>query len=220
VKVVSKDGATAALTFIPDEVKPLGGYYLLGVIAAIAQRYGFGKSPTYQEVTTSGARFHHGHLVVGQRDIAINELGFYNDAVGVTTTDTKDSEVVLKDLVAWLKATYKFRDPTTPFARAYQSDLVVEFDNDPSDALRAFDPLIKFLGQQREKLGQNEKVIGFHRLAFGADPMVPGPNADFLVERRSNMPWEGGRYFSKAHLPTDVHIEALKLFDDLLGKKR
>jgi hypothetical protein len=219
VKVISKDAAIAAISIVPDELKPLGGYYLGGIIAAVTQRYQFAKSPTVQDAIAEGARFQQGRFIRGEKQIAITELGLYNDALAVTTTDTKDSQLVLSDLFGWLQETFKFREPITKPVPAFQSDLVVEFEHDPSDAFASFKPLVQFLQQQRENLGHQKKPIAFNRLAFGADALLPGPNADFLIERRVGVPWEMGRYFAKAHLQTDAHIEALELLEKLLAEK-
>lgn len=219
MKIISKDGAIAALSFIADEVKPLGGYYVPGLLAAMQERYQFGKTPTHEEATTVGARFQNGHFSMGKRDIALAEVAIYREAIAVTTTDTKDSEIVLTELIEWLIATFKFRQPSTPPVRAYQSDLIVEFDNNPEKAFDHFQKLSTLLQNFRGKLGHQAKPVQFNRFALGCDPILPGPNADFIVERRAGILWEQGRYFSKAHLPTDAHIEALELFDKLLAKR-
>lgn len=217
MKVISYNGAIAALQFVPDEIVPLGGYFIPKLIAEIAKRYQFATLPkSSQEVTEIGAKFKIGHF----NGINIVELGFFNDVLSVTTRDTKDSEAVLSDAAQWLKDTFAFRDPTTPAIPAFQSDLVVEFDNSPEKIASPFAALTAFIQEERDKLKYPFKPVSFGRLSFGADPLITGPNAEFTVERRADVAWEKGRYFSKAYLTTSAHIKGLELLDKLLGKKR
>src|SRR3989337_2459774 len=129
MRVIAKDGAIAGLQLVPDEVRPIGGYYTPALLASIAERYKFTKLPTIQEARTSGAVFHDGQYADEHREIYISLLGIYNEAIAVTTTDTADSELVLTSLFALLQDKFKFRTPTSTPVRKYQSDLVVEFAN-------------------------------------------------------------------------------------------
>src|SRR5258708_3245683 len=110
MKIISQPQAIATLLVVPDEVKPLKGYHLPQLIKAVGARYEFGKFPTAAEVISSGAKFQQGRL----KSVNIPELGIFNDGfIATTSSDTSDSEVVLNDLVAFLKETFGFRDPQT-----------------------------------------------------------------------------------------------------------
>jgi len=221
MKVVSQDGAIASLIFIPDEIKPLKGFYLPDLLGAITKRYQFVKPPSVEEARTSGAKFETGKLHRPNSDIAITTLGVFNDVLSVTTTDTSDSEFVLEDLFTWLKTDFKFRDPVAPLLRVYQSDLVVKFDNDPS---KTFDAIRQFLDFIQLNLipenARTKKAVEFNAILFGADPVGPGPTPDFTIARRVGVPWHLGLYFSKAHMKTSVHIRALEILDGLLAPKK
>lgn len=218
MKLISKNGAIAAIQVIPDEVMPLSGYDLPSLVSAVAERYKFAKSPTIEETNKTGAKFRNGRLIA--RKISINELAIHNNLISATTTDTSDSEAVVNDLYAWLKEKFGFREPTTKPLRAFQSDLIVEFENGTDKALAAMAPLIDFLQKEHESINGLGKQIQFNRIDFGSDPLVQGPNAVFLIERRAGSAYETNRYFCKAYLPTNAHIRALKLLDKLLGKPK
>lgn len=213
MKLIAKDAAIAGIQVVPDEVKPLVGYYIPVLVRAVAERYKFSKAPTPDEVRTTGAKFFDGRYVDGTREINISQLGVFNDAMAATTTDTSDSEIVVRDLFTWLQQTFKFRPPVTTPNRFYQSDLIVEFDNNPEDSFRSFAPFVEFL---QGLTGKNHQ---FNRLSFGVDPLS-ALAPEFIVERRAGMPWTSNRYFSKAHIPTDAHIEALEKLDKLFKKKK
>jgi len=210
MRVIAKDGAIAGLQLVPDEVRPIGGYYTPALLASIAERYKFTKLPTIQEARTSGAVFHDGQYADEHREIYISQLGIYNDAIAVTTTDTADSELVLTSLFALLQDKFKFRTPTTTPVRKYQSDLVVEFANDPADKFGLLTPLMEFLERSMGTKGP----VRFGHIAFSSEA---GPVPTFLVERRLGVPWSAKRYFCKAHLPTNIHIETLELLDKLMA---
>jgi hypothetical protein len=219
MKVISQDGAAATLLFVPDEVKPLKGYHLPELLLAVGQKYGAAKTPTVEEAKGSAARFENGIFSDGHRKIPLVALTLHNDAIIATTTDTDDSELVIDNLFAWLKESFGFREPVTPAVRLYQSDLVVQFDNDPANAFGQITSFINFI--QEEMTPPNatsRKPVQFGYISFGADPIGPGATPEFTIARRANVPWRLGFYFSKAHMRTSAHIRALELLDNLMGK--
>src|SRR3990172_6690487 len=121
MKLISKEAAIAAIQVVPDEVRPLAGHNIPGVVAAVTQRYQFARTPTLEEVNKVGARFLNGTFAGNK--IIITELGIFSNSVSVTTTDTSDSQTVLDDLVSWLQNEFGFRDPQTKPVLAFQSDV-------------------------------------------------------------------------------------------------
>lgn len=218
MKLIAKSGGVAAISLIGDEVKPLNGYRVQTLIEAVAARYKFAKIPTVEETNASGAKFGGGSFA--SKNITITELGLFNDAIHVTTTDTADSEVVRLDLFEWLVKQFHFREPTTKPKRAYQSDLIVEFENPPGEAFNLFEPLMQFIQKEVASHNGDKREIEFSRLDLGSDPMVSGANAQFIVERRAGVFWKSNRFFCKAYMPTAAHIKALGLMDKLLGKAK
>jgi len=218
MKLVSKFSATAGTQFIADEVKPLSGYKIPTLISAIAERYEFSKTPTVEETTSTGAKFQNGRLIA--KNINIAELGTFNDGLSVTTTDTDDSQAVLNDLYRFLKENFGLREPSTKPVHAFQSELIVDFDNNADHALKTFNPLIALLQKETEAINGLKKRAHFNRIDFSSDPSEPGPNLLFLIERRTGVPYDTNRYFCRAYLPTSAHIRTLKLLDEILGEKK
>jgi hypothetical protein len=218
MKLISKEAAIAAMTLISDEVKPLNGWNIPELLRALTERYEFAKSPSVQETVTTGAIFQYGRLV--DKNINIAELSVLGTGISAKTVDTNDSEVILKDLYGFLKKTFGFREPTTQPVRAFQSELVVEFDNNPDRTIKAFAPLTAFLQKEIEATSGIKKQLQFHRLDFASDPMEPAPiNALFLIERRAGVPYASNRYFCRAYMSTDAHIRSLELLDKIFGGK-
>lgn len=217
MKLISKEAAIAAITIIPDEVKPLNGWNIPELLRTITERYEFAKSPSVQETQATGAKFQNGRLVA--KNINIAELNVFNNGIGAKTTDTNDSEVVIKDLYRFLKKRFDFREPSTKPVRVFQSELIVEFKNNPDHTLKAFGPLISLLQREAEAISGIKKQIQLNRIDFASDAIVPGPNVVFLIERRAGVPYASNRYFCRAYMPTDAHIRALELLDKLLAVK-
>lgn len=217
MKLIAKDAAIAAITVVSDEFKPQGGYYLPELLRSIAERYELAKVPSVEDAKNVGAVFQNGHLTHSPKPINIVEFGLFNDAIRVTATDTVDCEVVLDDLLNFLKQSFGFRDQITEHTRVFQSDLIVEFDNDPDKAFRFLGPLIEFLQMESKSFKGFAKALQFNRLGFGADPSMPGFSPEFGFERRIGVPWSANRYFCKAHLRTGTHIRALEMFDEMLA---
>ncbi len=217
MKLVSIDGALATMIRLGDEVGPLNGYYLPELFRLIGDRYGLQTIPSLEEANATGAKFRTGQFQSGDRAINITELAIYSDGLSAITKDTKDSELVIRDLSLWLKDSLGFRDPITSPTIFFQSDLVVDFDNDPEKAFGFISPLIKFIDKERESIYRINKPLQFGRIGVGADPLQ-GHAFEFGFERRIGAPWNLNRYFCKAHLPTDVHMRALEMLDALIGK--
>lgn len=218
MKLISKDAGLAAIGIVIDEAKPLSGYSLPAMLQAVTTRYEMAKSPTIQETTATGAKFQNGRLA--SKNIVITELSIHNNSIAATTTDTKDSEIVVNDLLGFMRKEFGFREFTTKPVRVFQSDLIVEFDNDPDKALSLFAPLRELLQKEAESVNGLKKPIQFNRIDFGSDPILTGPNAVFLIERRAGIPYSENRYFCKAYMQTDAHLRALELMDKLLGKAK
>lgn len=218
MELIAKDAGLAGIRFVGDEVMPMAGINIPSLIAAVAGRYGFTKRPTVEDASTTGAVFERGQW---QSSVPINitQLGLYQQTMHVTTKDTDDSEVVLFDVITFLQSEFGFRQPTTKLIRAFQSDLIVDFSNDPSGSMKKFSPLLKFIESAIEAQNGEHKVVAVEHLSFGSTTLVPGPRAHFGIERRLEVPWEKNRFFCKAYMRTKAHITALSLLDSILSKK-
>jgi hypothetical protein len=218
MKLISKEAAIAAMTLIADEVKPINGWNIPELLRALTERYEFAKSPSLQETITSGAKFEHGRLL--DKNINIAELNVLGTGISAKTVDTSDSEVILKDLYGFLKKTFGFRDPISKPVHVFQSELVVEFDNNPDRTIKSFAPLTALLQKEVEVTSGIKKQFQLHRLDFASDPMEPSTiNALFLIERRAAVPYASNRYFCRAYMSTDAHIRALELLDKIFSGK-
>lgn len=218
MKLVTKDVARVQWIIDPDEVRPLRGLYLPELFQQVSERYELAQRPTLEEAAKSGARFSPGRFV-SDKEIIIRELAIFDDGFSVTTSDTSDSELVLNDLFQWLRQAFEFRDPLTKNVRVFQSDLVVDFDNDPLEAFKRFSPVLALVQEEMESIRGSKMPLLFNRLGFACDAeKFPGATTEFGFERRQGAPWTSNRYFCRAHIRSAAHIRALELLDSLLAK--
>ena len=220
MRLVSKEGGIATRTVVPDEVKPLQGLHLVSLFQKVVERYGLAVQPTLEETRETGARFRTGRLVKDGKEIPITELAIFNDGFSVTTTDTSDSELVLDDLLPWLRNTFGFRDAVSKVKRAYQSDVVVDFDHNMEAALAPILSLKENLQREFEAVSGIKRTFYFDFLGFIAEDVPPTPMREFMIQRRIGAPLDAKRYFSKAHLPTAAHLKILEKLDSLLEKSK
>ena len=214
MKIISKEGATATHTMVADEIKPLNGYYLPELLRAIGERYALQTIPSLDDVAKTGAKFQTGQFKIGSKEINITSLGVFNDGFNAVTQDTEDSEALITDLFSWLKDKHGFREPTKKVFRTFRSDLVVEFDNDPSAKLELFKPLRELLQSEMDAVNTNVTTpFQFYRFAFAYE--AAADVTEFVIERRVGTSWNAKRYFCKAHITSSAHIKALELLEKL-----
>ncbi len=219
MKIVSYDAASTTQIMIADELKPIKGFNLPALLNAVSARYGFAKSPTLDEARSPGvgAKFENGSMNTGDRDIPISSLFLYNDGFSAITTDTDDSNLVVNDLFGWLKQEFMFRDPITEPLRIYQSDVVLNLDNDPDASFGRLAEFLEFIqAEMTPPNARTKKPVQFNALVFGADPSGSGASPDFTLARRLGVPWYLGLYFSKANMQTKSHVRALEMIDKAL----
>jgi hypothetical protein len=202
-----------------EEIRPFSGIYLPGLIAAIAERYGFAVVPNLADAAQQGAKFREGRFTMDDSFIAIKELGVYNDGIIVAAWNTDDADAIIDDVMNWTSETLKLREPILRPNRRYVSSLVVEFDISLDRAFAMFAEFIRTYGEVLKRAYDWEFPVAAARIAFSADRtlMPPHTSADLVIERRAGVPFSENRYFSSVPLRTRAHLELLKTFEDLLA---
>ena len=220
MNIISSDSGTALQRVNADEIRPSGGYNIPELVRLIGERYGFGQKPTAETASTSGAKFMDGRLIFGNTKINIRELTFFNDAIGVTSYDTKSAEFVLDDLFAWARETINTRPLQTPFPKQFHSILVIELDPKIERLFDRFEKVRKLYSAMIASLYDFRGTIAPNRLAISRDQTEsPAPSLlnlgdlQWAFERRLNVPYANNRFISGAPLKTEMHIELLNALE-------
>jgi hypothetical protein len=158
--------------------------------------------------------FTHGKFQDERDSFAIFQLSMKADGDIVLATTTEQAERVLDDLVQLLDTHLGFRLSTAQKTKSFVSNVVVEFDKGLENDISALSRIADAINRLR--IGM--PALNIKRLAFGlssgggepTDPLLAVEQADFLIERRADMPYEANRYFCSAPLSTTDHIRLLE----------
>ncbi len=197
--------------------------YLPDVITEIRSRYGFVNYPHSPEeilIPSDGSRamvFTHGKVTVDNRDVAVESLELYANAITVgTLTSTDDSDTVIDKFFADGAP----RVTPVPGPKVYVSQLEVIL----TPSLDAASPLTNLGAEISARFGKKvgREIAPFHVTSIS---MTPDPSTgslipvDFRIDRRAGIPYDREVLFSQAPLSTRDHTDVLEEYERLLGGK-
>lgn len=215
MKIISLDGARVAEFIVTEEVRPNNGLYIPTLHHALVQKYKFLHRPLDpSKIISEGAKFAHGVMHTGEKEVIIQELLVFNDGIIATANTTDSAEIILNDVLAWTKETFGLRDQITKKPRGYTSIIIVDFETALEKSLGAISRFLPILSLEFGHARDSHIPIDVFRLGFSADPAAY-PNNHFLIERRAGMPHVSNRYFCSAALRTEAHIRLLEQFEKL-----
>ncbi len=203
---------TALFVFGPQ------GIYYPAALGGLVKRYGFVGYPSPGDTlqAVNGVEFKHG-LFEG---VAIESLQIYRDGVIISakaSTDVHDK--ILKDLMSWLIEDLGgsiIQNHTQD--RMYESCLIFEPSKDILVILNAFKKVQDKLSDMVKK-NSNLKA-NFEAFGFGFAPdqnLIPGIKpSGFQIERWTSADYSMTRFFSRAPVKTDQHIELISMIESLL----
>ena len=213
-----------------NAVRPSAPFgYLPEVIAAVAERYKFVETPTDiskliahgDTQAESPAIFLHGKLDIGDRTLLIDELQvFQNGTIVSTPSSTTDSDLITEDIVLWAGERF-----TLDFQRirplAHSSQLEIQFARPLPDLFSPLREIGAAINKGLDPFWESMPPYELVTLHFGMDPTkAPKTNSGvFRIERRTEMPFEQGLYFSEAAMTTDNHSTVLNRFERICLKR-
>jgi len=206
--------------------KPSASFgYLPDVIMAVAEHYKFVERPIdiSQLIAHADAQaqkpavFRHGKVEIEGRSLVIEELQvFTNGLIAVTPNDTVDADLIADDVFRWanevLNIQFESIKPT-----GHLSQLEIRFERDLNALFSPLRDVGNAINRNLEDFWDPMppyQLVGMH---FGLDA-VKAPKINpglFKIERRIEMPFELGLYFSEASMTTKNHMEILGLFEQI-----
>jgi hypothetical protein len=225
VKLISSNVGTVVQHISSDAVQPPQGLLQRDLVEFIAHRYRFAIKPNIPpnlEAQIPTLLFRSGKFTDQTGEYVVIQIGQLQNGDAVTALSTDIAERILADLITGLSEGMGFRYDGVEFRRSYSSGLVVEFDIDLEDKIRAFGKIEKILARAipRENMPFKPKSLAFGYGEIG--PMTQGgdlnmlENMDFTLQRRTGAPYSANRYFSNMPLPTDRHLEVLQEIENSL----
>jgi hypothetical protein len=198
-------------------VTPNRGFgYLPDAVKAVVDRYGFVEFPTdphqlFPLDANGSVNFRHGKLELGDRAIVIDWLQVYQSGVSISTdTDTRDSDVILDDVLKWSAAHFKIEfELVRPIG--HTSQVVVQFERTLADFFPMLRPVTEPIQNRIDDFYIVKPPFELTSLVFHFDQTVqPGfaPGA-IKIEPRQGAPLNKRLYYSEAPLSTVDHLELL-----------
>jgi len=197
------------------ELDPFGKIFYPPLVAAIAERYAFQNVPkTYAEMDEAkGIVFNDGYW----EGVAIQKLSILAGGIVIETrSSTQDSEKIAKDGLEWLASEHGLNYKEGMIKREGHMSQVIFQTN--TRILAHLNPALTALS---EKMSSNLGSLAGTKSSFETTQILihidtltrKYPSAGFTIQRRIEVPFEDGKYFSEAPIPTAVHIGILEQFE-------
>ena len=198
-------------------LNPRNGLFFPDVTKELVQTFNFQTFPRTLEEwrDPNGSQFSSGKLGT----VVIDKFVLFNNGIQVdTSTNTTESKRILLAILEWGKEKFGLSYSSGSIVRwGYVSNLVFASDV----AILSTPPLENLSIRVSDALTDEGIGLGVRPLiyqpifqAVGHDPLATKyGRAPFTIQRRLDVPFDDNKYFSEAPLPTDVHIELLRKFE-------
>ena len=226
MKMLSANNSAAVLHVSSDEVVPLNGLLEQDLIAFVGNLYKFGVRPQVPPgVHLSHLIFQAGKASIGSDNYPISQLAVVPNGDIVTATTTDVAEKILRHFMQSLDDGLGYRMSSAAYKITYVSNLIAEFDHPIEQPATTFSIIESIIDKAIDRQNAPFKL---KRLAFGFGSVAPAQsvtlegvdNADFIIERRANEPYEKNRYFCSAPLRTNEHLKVLELIEKAVLPRR
>ena len=222
MKLITPDTARLVEFIYADEMRPTpgsGSNSLEMVLAMIQERYSFVQMPTVKQLLEGNANFVGGQFAANEKTYIVKEVMTTPSALIIDTMTSDACKLFFNDLVQWGQAELGWRKPwTRPKARNF-SGVIVEFDEAVEKRIESFSRLCELFSSALKAEYEIDQPYFMKTLAFGADPAkLPAGSmqTDILIQRRTDFPYEGGRYYVTGPFETDKLLALLERAESLM----
>jgi hypothetical protein len=223
MRIIAYDNSRVTMLFPLEEVSPLGGASGPAIFDAIGKRYSFAKRPNLSaprdELEKTGYKFELGSIITSEKEITIGELAIFGDGIVVGAVTTDDAEVLIDNLIEYIKSEHKFRDFNTLPIRRFVSQIVVEFERPLSSLMDAYNTIAAAISGKLEAVYETKIPLGLGKIEVQFDKLLEQSSLivpNFTIERRVGIPFNKERYYCSAPLRTRDHLEVLGQIESLL----
>jgi hypothetical protein len=203
------------------DLNPRGKAITQDAIDKISERYKFKAPPTTAAALEAQKKnepvyFAAGEFMSTSGVNVIVDLKVFNDGLlADCRSNTKDSEMFLADVFAWLPIGLGL--PKTEVSirkKLYVSELQLE----STHLLMMINPKLATLGKFLAGLVPKGNATSYEvsSLALATDPKDGTPLINFKFERLVNVPFAEQRYYSSAPVHTDDHLILLENLESML----
>ncbi len=204
-------------------LNPQGKAIDIDLIEWLKKTYRFQKYPSSafdldkdtQTLNFSGGKFKAEDKDIGKEQYFAVGLSIYNDGLVVNTeSSTNISDKFLEEVIHSAVKKFGLVYPGEINKRFYYSEMDVRLDR----AINLFNPKLETLANRISELRHGKSVAyEFSGVSFLPEPQAQATVAAFSIERKINTEWPENKYFTRAPLQTDAHLQVLKEFEEALG---
>lgn len=202
------------------DLNPRGKVFYPALVQALVERYGFQAFPQkledYNE--SKGIEF----LAGRHGNTTIEKVVIYTHGVILETRESTDvSRALLEDAFGWaakdLGLNYRGSQPIRSWQ--YYSQLTFDSKIQLTSLHPALQHLTDGISNAVESVSGERLVYEPVNLKVDHDVMLrKNPYGFFSLQRREEIPFAEGKYYSDAPIPTDIHIQLLKQFEAEMGQ--
>ncbi len=188
------------------------------VVPSLQSKYGFLIAP--QNLgdfdLVRGIRFLHGNF----DGVTIDELCLYTDGLIVTSkANAKSVDKFIDDLINFstkeLNLTF---NSIQHRKRLYSSEIEISLENNIASQFEKFSGVYKKINSAMSNFGDNIPDFKLSGLILNYD-VISSPHVrpeSFILDRRTGNTFDTNLYYSRAPLPTDIHLEVLQDIEKVL----
>jgi hypothetical protein len=226
MKLIVPLHGTVGVRVSADDVVPRQGAVMRDVVESVSASYQFAVKPIIPPgvapFSIPNFVFQSGVLISGDDKWPIIQLAMIPNGDVVTAATTEIADMIVNDFMARMDATFGYRFGASDKIRVYQSNIVVDFEEQFDEKIAAFQKIKNILNGASIRSAPFEvKRLSF---GFGDVPQLQSistteeiENSDFLIERRSGEPYSRNRYFCSAPMKTSDHVKLLQEIEKELG---
>jgi hypothetical protein len=191
--------------------------YMPDVIRAIIEKYGFAGYPKNEDIVPSdppkGLEFIHGQLLIEDHPAAvIDKFTMFNDGLIVdAAVSTDDGDRFLRDISTWIAVQMPLVTFSGPPFYVSQLEVKAKFSDE-----NITPPIFRNAGTRIATLldGYGVKVPAYQTssiaMHYDASRMPQPQPGQLQIERRAELPYDAGVWFTQAPLKTTDHVQLLE----------
>jgi hypothetical protein len=198
-----------------NDLNPRGKAFFPAMVPLLVERYGFQTYPKAPQDfdEQKGVVFEMGHT----GETTLDKIQIWHNGISVDVrSSTTEAAHILESALLWLSKEGGLEYEQGGIKRwGYLSNLTFYSDID----FLAVNPAIKKLSERvtQSVSSQQRKNLDYKMSGITLDFdrwTTPNQVSAFTIQRRAETPFSEKKYFSGAPLPTEKHIELIKLFEE------
>jgi hypothetical protein len=220
MRVLNVVAAGSSWLFDIADLNPKGKSVFPEIIDWLKDTYNFKQTPeTAADIEAGkGLIFRNGEFQAREEVFVDVQLTIFNDGlVAKSSSSTEDTDKFLENVVSSAVTEFSLAfDPGIVRRKIYLSELNIRLDT----PLANLDPKLTAFADKLTSMCSNTSPVHFEvgGIAFWTDSTFAVTKTPaFLVERKHNAPFSENRFYTKAPLQTQQHIEMLAELEAILA---